>query len=385
MKFGIIAPEFPPEAGGMQEHAARLVECLARDHEVRLFTGHARARALVPEGVIVESAMRWRESADMPRLSRAGVEAWLVLNAGISPYICQLREPAFAYVHGNDLVHPWYPRASNIVRLARRLLPPERRDGFTTRWRRRHIARGLQAARMVITNSRFTRELCLAATTLAPDSVAVVAPGIGTEFFQTVQRRPDNCLRIMTTARLEGGARRKNIDGVLEAVARLRGELDIFYTVVGDGNDRARLERRALELGIGEQVSFTGHVGRQRLRCLLASSHLFVMAVSPSAKDVEGFGMVYAEAAAAGLPSLATATGGTPDAVKHGVTGILLPDGSPAAIADGIRQFQRERDRFDPKVIQSFARNLSAARCTARLVSLIRHSLTPSLGVAAAE
>jgi phosphatidyl-myo-inositol dimannoside synthase len=377
MRMGIVAPEFPPLAGGMQEHARRLVECLASDHELQVFTSSAQARDAVPANVAVTTAMQWRDAPDQRLLANAAVDAWLLLNAGISPYISRLRQPAFVYVHGNDFVYPWYPLATLPIRLIRRIIPNSQRDAMLTRWRRRQVRHGLRAARMVIANSDFTRDLCINQYGLSPERTATVAPGIGEDFFQVVDPLPETPLRIVTISRLSAIARRKNIDGVLEAIALLRGEMDIVYTIVGDGDDRERLEARAAELGVTGQVAFVGRLTTEALRQVLASNHLFVMAVYQSERDVEGFGMAYAEAAASGLPSLGTMVGGIPEAVQDGVTGLLLQDSSPASIAEGLRNFQRVRDTFDPAAIRAFARGVTAPRCSEMIAGLIARAIRP--------
>ncbi|MGI4792603.1 MAG: glycosyltransferase family 4 protein, partial [Janthinobacterium lividum] len=360
----------------MQEHAGQLVDCLRRTHTATVFTGLGAEVPAGPGGGDVEPRLRWRWARDRAVLERAAVDAWIILNAGISPYAARLARPAFVYVHGNDFVKPWFPHPGLDVRLVRKALPGHRRDRFMQTWRERQIRRGLNAARLVFANSRFTRDLCASRFTLPADRIEVVPPGIGAAFFQTHRPRAGTTLRIVTVARLATDAERKNIDGVLEAVARLVGEIDIQYTIVGDGNDRARLQERARALNVATRVVFTGRIDAGALRHVYASSDLFVMAVRPSPRDVEGFGMVYAEAAASGLPSLATAVGGIVDAVSDGVTGILIADATTDSIVDGLRRFYRDPGRFDPAALQAFASAVSATRCSERLAMLVADALT---------
>lgn len=375
MRFGIIAPEFPPAAGGMQEHARQLVACLRRTHHVTVFTGLPAEMPSPGAGPDVYPCLRWRWARDRMVLERAVVDAWIILNAGISPYANRLGRPAFVYVHGNDFVKPWFPTPGLGVRLVRKSLPGGRRDPFMQAWRERQIRRGLNAARLVFANSRFTRDLCTARFALPAGRVEVVPPGIGPEFFQTARPKARTRLRIVTVARLSKDAKRKNIDGVLEAVARLSKEIDIHYTIVGDGDDRARLQEHARTLDVAARVVFTGRISTDALRHVYATSDLFVMAVAPSPNDVEGFGMVYAEAAASGLPSLGTPIGGIVDAVKDGVTGIFIADATTDSIIDGLRRFHRDPDRFDSATLQAFADSVSASRCGERIATLITNEL----------
>jgi phosphatidylinositol alpha-1,6-mannosyltransferase len=147
--------------------------------------------------------------------------------------------------------------------------------------------------------------------------------------------------------------------------------MPIVYTIVGEGDDVGRLRDLAIKLGVEDRVVFAGAVDNTRLRQLYLDSDVFVLAVRPVDQDIEGFGMVYVEAAASGVPSIAVRIGGVPDAVRDGETGILLGDPSSHSIAAGVRRFVEERLRFDPCAIQQFARCHSAKRTTAQLLTHI--------------
>ncbi len=117
---------------------------------------------------------------------------------------------------------------------------------------------------------------------------------------------------------------------LLEAFARLRArEPDVHLVVVGDGPERAALERQARELGVAPAVRFTGH--REDVPDLLAALDVFVL---PSL--AEHFGRVLLEAMAMERPVVATAAGGVPEVVEAGVTGLLVPPANAAALADAV-------------------------------------------------
>ena len=141
-------------------------------------------------------------------------------------------------------------------------------------------------------------------------------------------RAGDKLYDLITVSRL---VRRKNVDTVLRALARLP---PLRYVIVGDGPERAPLEALADSLGLGG-VEFVGEVPDDRLHELLDRSRQFVMVPRGSAEDFEGLGIVYYEAHGHGLPVVASSTGGIPDAV--GDAGILVetPD-DPAAVARAI-------------------------------------------------
>jgi glycosyltransferase involved in cell wall biosynthesis len=113
----------------------------------------------------------------------------------------------------------------------------------------------------------------------------------------------------------------------MKEVLRVRPEARLV--LVGDGVRRPHLERCARQLGIADRCHFLGH--RRDGGALLARA-----AVSVSASHAEGISNAILEAMAARRPMVATAVGGSPEIVKDGVNGFLVPPGAPAALARGI-------------------------------------------------
>jgi phosphatidylinositol alpha-1,6-mannosyltransferase len=368
LRIGVIASEFPPDHGGMQEHARGLVNSLAADdHRVSVYTSVGHGLDAGRPNVTVRPVMRWRLSEDLPELEREPVDAWIALNAGLAPYSLGLSAPLFAYVHGNDLTRPWHPHPGRTIRLARRICG----ESVEQHWRKRRIAAGLRSARWMFANSAFSRGLCARMYGVPEERITVVPPGMRPEFFRTGNPGTSPRMRLITVSRLATNAERKNVGGVLQAIARLKGEIEVSYTVIGDGDDLPRLRALADGLGVAADVRFLGAVDTSRIIEEFGRHDAFVMAVKPSDEDVEGFGMVYAEAAATGLPSIGTCTGGIPEVIEHGVTGLLLQDVSVDGIADGLRRFDRNRTSFNRKIIRAKAERFSAPACTATIAETI--------------
>jgi glycosyltransferase involved in cell wall biosynthesis len=121
----------------------------------------------------------------------------------------------------------------------------------------------------------------------------------------------------------------KRLDLLLEAFARARsGEPRLRLAVVGDGDERPALERRATELGVAAELRFLGY--RRELRPVFAAADLAVLS-----SDNEGTPVSLIEAAAAGLPSVATDVGGVSEVVSK-ETGTLVPRGDAEALAKAI-------------------------------------------------
>lgn len=352
----------------MQEHARGLVENLSRDHRIAVYTSRSLGYETDNPNITMKPVLQWQAAFDLPLLRLEPVDAWITLNAGLTPYSLGLSAPVFAYVHGNDFSRPWHPFPNRSMRLAGRLGGSER---MVRRWQARRITAGLRSSRWIFANSAFSRDLCIRMYGVSPERFSVVPPGMRPEFFQSLDPAPSEQLRLVTVSRLTTSSERKNIDGVLQAVALLKGEIDIRYTIIGDGDDLERLRALAVQLGIEASVRFLGSVDTATVIAEFGRSDVFIMAVRPNNEDVEGFGMVYAEAAATGLPSIGTNIGGIPEVIENGVTGILLDDVSPAGIADGIRRFLHQRHGFDRATTRSRAERFSSAACTAMMAETI--------------
>jgi phosphatidyl-myo-inositol dimannoside synthase len=124
---------------------------------------------------------------------------------------------------------------------------------------------------------------------------------------------------IMTLARLAGYERYKGIDEVLEVMPELVSQdPTLTYLVVGDGDDQARLEAKARELSLSDRVIFTGFVEEQRKADHLRLADAFVL---PGRG--EGFGIVYLEAMACGVPVVGSQLDGSREALRDGELGEL--------------------------------------------------------------
>ena len=105
-------------------------------------------------------------------------------------------------------------------------------------------------------------------------------------------------------------------------------------TIVGDGPERSALEAIAPELGISDQVEFTGGLPRADALARLSSASLLVF---PSIW-YETFGLVILEAAGQGIPAIVTSIGGQASLVQDGMTGRHVPPGDPVALATALRE-----------------------------------------------
>jgi phosphatidylinositol alpha-1,6-mannosyltransferase len=215
---------------------------------------------------------------------------------------------------------------------------------------KRRVARGLlDAASVIVANSNWTRELCLSVlgelgVALAEDRVRVVPPGADPEFFRsgidTASVREKYELEagtwLLTVAPL---AASKGIDTVLQALAAGDGERgDLRFMVVGAGGELANLRALAKKLGLAQRVRFLTDVPDADLPALYNLATAYVGLSRQTGLDVEGFGISFAEAAACGLPVIGARTGGIPDVVADGETGLLVNADRPEEVVTAIGQ-----------------------------------------------
>jgi colanic acid/amylovoran biosynthesis glycosyltransferase len=152
-------------------------------------------------------------------------------------------------------------------------------------------------------------------------------------------------VRLLTVARL---VEKKGIDVALRALGSLRDEFpSLRYDVIGDGPLRAELESLAASLGIADRVRFRGPLTNDAVQRAMRDADLFVLpSMTAPNGDEEGTPTVLIEASYAGLPVLATRHAGIPDIVADGESGVLVAEGDPAALADGLRALLAARERW---------------------------------------
>ena len=137
---------------------------------------------------------------------------------------------------------------------------------------------------------------------------------------------------ILTVGRWDSAERYKGADTLIAALSRvLKTAPDTSLVLVGDGDDRPRLEHLAANLGVAEHAHFLHGLTPEQLFACYASCDVFAR---PSRG--EGFGLVFLEAMACGKPVIGGAHGGIPEIVEDGVTGLLVPHGNAERLAQAL-------------------------------------------------
>ena len=185
---------------------------------------------------------------------------------------------------------------------------------------------------------QFTQTNQLSSDSLSSDSLSVGSKG----------------QRLLYVGRL---AAAKGMPILLKSMAALKlSRPEIHLTVVGDGEDRAELEKRTQTLGLGDHVDFVGYQTPDAVREYLQASDIFVMS-----SFAEGVPVVLMEAMMSGLPVVATQIAGVSELVEDGVNGFLVPPSDVGSLTQKIRVLladeslrKRLGDRGQQKVSQEF-------------------------------
>lgn len=176
---------------------------------------------------------------------------------------------------------------------------------------------------------------------VAETPVDILLPGVAEAHFAPEwQARPfsQGAFRLLTVGRL---IPRKGHASVLRAVAALKQSLPrLRYQIIGAGPEEQRLRKLVAELGLQGVVQFAGKVTDEEMLQAYRESDCFILPNrdDPITGDTEGFGIVFGEAAAHGLPVIGGAAGGTSHSILHGKTGLRVDGEKEQAIIDALKK-----------------------------------------------
>lgn len=341
MKILIISVDFAPHRDGVStlsyHYARRLAE---RGHDVRVVGPRAEGdRILDPECPFCV----WR----FP-----GYE-WGTLR--LLPFICWSKAALFLF--RPDVVLPMTIAYGGWLCLVMRTMLRYRYVTVAYAYeflkvRRNPLLRGLYRriyarSEFTIAISRYT-ESQLVAFGVAGDAIRILHPGVVATRDERPHPRDPRSPHPPTLGTCGRIIRRKGHDTVIRALPEILACVpDAVYRIAGDGPERRRLHALAGDLGVAGHVEFLGEVPDAELPDFYRSLDVFVM---PSRDDrtsghAEGFGIVYLEAAVAGVPSIGARTGGIPEAIVDGETGLLVAPDAPEALADAVIQMLTDEHR----------------------------------------
>lgn len=337
MRLLFVTQDFPPDVGGIQTYSWEVAGRLAtRVRELTVVAPQRPGAAsvdrtapfpirrlpgrpdLLPLSLMpVVPVWGWKRSIDVALHTQ-----WQTVAASVLARALSGRPRRIVCVaHGRELLFNPMPSGSGLNAAYNRL--------------RRCL---LRRVNMFLPVSQYTAGL-LHEHGVPPSRTHVVPNGTDPERFRPRDGTPvrerlglSGRTILLTVGRL---VRRKGIDTVLRALPTIADTCpDVTYVIAGTGPDRPRLDQLAARLGVRNRVQFAGEVDHDRLPLFYSAADLFVMPAREDPPDIEGFGLVFLEANACGTPVIGARSGGIPDAIRDGETGLLVPPDAPDALAD---------------------------------------------------
>jgi phosphatidylinositol alpha-1,6-mannosyltransferase len=313
-----VVNDFPPKVGGIQSYVWELVRRLPPDETVVLTTPHPAAPAFdaaQPFRVVrSKTSVLWPTARQARQINdlAAEIDATVVVLDPPMPLGLLHRRLTRSYavvLHGG------------VVSQARTPIVRSR------------LRRVLAGAVHVVTAGQFAADEAARATGTALPPVTVIPPGVDSTRFHPLDDDERANARgqfgLPPDARIVGSVSRlvprKGMDVLIRAAVRLAPEHpDLVVAIAGTGRDRARLAR--IVRRTGAPVRLLGRVDEDQLAAFYGCLDVFAMLCRNRwlGLEQEGFGIVFMESAASGVPQVAGDSGGAADAVDDGVTGVVV-------------------------------------------------------------
>ena len=330
-EIALLTLEFPPQIGGMQQYIFELCRRLGNECNLTVVHPTGDPSQFIGEPFQLVSFTtdgRGHTSCRTQSLNPPGSGLRLIWR--LARQLAKLRPHLTIVGHAHPrLLLPAAMRMGRYIALAY----GNDFEAAQLRWHAPFFNRLLARAHSLVTISHANAQRLQDLGLPAPE---ILYPGTHPDRFVPPASPPSGPPVLLTVARL---VHRKGIDTVFHALPPLLDRSpDLQYWIVGNGPARASLEQQAQELGVLQAVRFMAEVSDSELPDTYRRATVFVM---PSRADyhagsVEGFGIVYLEASASGLPVVAARSRGAAEAVLENETGLLVPPDDPPALAEAL-------------------------------------------------
>ena len=327
----VVTRTFPPEVGGMQNLMWGLAKSLSKLNLIKVFADYKEGHEEFDKSVSfsiervsgVKILRKYRKSymineylSQNPKVQCIIADHWKSLE------LIKSNKKKICLIHSKEINH------KKGSRLNKKVLDV------------------LNNVDHVVSNSNFTKNLAIELG-VKEEKIIVINPGVDpvTEIPKKDLKKAEEILngkkqRLITVSRFD---KRKNHEKVIMAIRNLK-ELypDIVYTCIGYGDEEDNLKKLVIELKLDKQIIFLRDVPNDLKNALVAKSNIFIMPSIIHKQSVEGFGIVFVEAAQYGIPSIGGKDGGAADAIIHEKTGLICDGNNLDEIYSSINNLFKE-------------------------------------------
>lgn len=313
----IITQCFPSRLGGIESLLSNLALYLSKSNKVLVFADH---HELVNDRLFDDSnkdfysikrfkgikflrslrkAKEIKLLIESEKISLVISDSWKSLVKNIE-YLNIKKIPVVCLAHGNELLSKNYSKIDKISKI-------------------------ISKTSMVIANSKFTKNL-IYNLKIPNINLEYIYPG-ALDFRESKSVKIPNIKGgpiLLTLGRIE---KRKGHIFVIESIKKLKIKYpNINYVIAGDGKEKKNLQKIVLENKLSANIHFVGKVNEYQKKYLFEKTDLMIMPTldESSKNSIEGFGIVYIEAAFFSIPSITTNVGGTSEAVLNNLTGTVI-------------------------------------------------------------
>jgi phosphatidylinositol alpha-1,6-mannosyltransferase len=307
----IVTRSFPPELGGMQNHLWGFSKELSKNFMIKVFADYIEGHKSFDEqaSFTIERVggpkilRKYRKASLIDEFTKDNKIEGIIADHWKSLENLKNDKKKYCLIHGKEINHP---KGSGI---------------------NKRIIKVLDNVEKIIANSNYTKNLAVEIG-VNEDKIVVMNPGIDSakSLDQKSLDKVESLLKVktpklITVSRFD---KRKNHEKVIMALRNLKQIYpDIVYICIGRGAEENNIKNLVKELDLESQVMFFKDISDDLKNALVAKSNIFVMPSIIHKSSVEGFGIVYAEAAQYGVPSIGGKDGGASDAIDHEKTGLI--------------------------------------------------------------
>tara|TARA_E500000331_G_scaffold178841_1_gene172254 strand:+ start:112 stop:1194 length:1083 start_codon:yes stop_codon:yes gene_type:complete len=307
----IVTRAFPPELGGMQSLMWGLTKEMSKNFMIKVFADYQNNHKEFDkkENFSIERVggikflRKIRKAQLINEYLKENKVQGIIADHWKSLELINTDKKKYCLIHGKEINHPKGSSLNN------------------------RVVQVLNSVEKVIANSEYTKNLAIDSG-VKKGKIVVINPGVDpvNELNKKSLEKVESLLkvkspRLITVSRFD---KRKNHEKVIMALRNLKQKYpDIVYICIGYGDEEDNLKKLVKELDLNLQVMFFKDISDDLKNALIAKSNIFVMPSIIHKKSVEGFGIVYLEAAQYGVPSLGGKDGGASDAIDHNKTGLI--------------------------------------------------------------